>query len=142
MNEIVVIDTNVFVSALLSNRGSSYALILKLGHGLFDIALSVPLVLEYEAAVKSIEVSKRPDDNSLDSILDYLCAIGVKIRIAHYLWRPCLRDPKDDHVLELAVSAGAVSVITFNKKDFSGIEKFGLSLFTPFEYLRRLEILS
>jgi predicted nucleic acid-binding protein len=55
----------------------------------------------------------------------------------YYPWRPNLRDPKDDHILELAVLASVGIIITYNKRDFAGVDKFGIALFTPREFLRR-----
>ena len=42
-----------------------------------------------------------------------------------FLWRPFLKDPKDDLVLELAVEAQCDHIITFNTKDFAGSGQFG-----------------
>jgi hypothetical protein len=50
-----------------------------------------------------------------------------------FLWRPFLKDPKDDHVLELAVEAGCDYIITFNVRDFTGVEQFGLKTLGPIE---------
>jgi PIN domain len=44
----IVLDTNVLVSGLRSKRGVSHQLLELVGAGLFEINLSVPLVLEYE----------------------------------------------------------------------------------------------
>ena len=49
---IAVIDTNVILSALKSINGQSNRLLQKLDTGVFDFALSVPLVLEYEFVLK------------------------------------------------------------------------------------------
>ena len=38
--------------------------------------------------------------------LNYLTLVGNKHDI-FYLWRPILKDPKDDHVLELAVKSNS-----------------------------------
>jgi predicted nucleic acid-binding protein len=110
------------------------------GQGFFDIALSVPLVLEYEDACKRIPFNLRPDDNAVDDVLDYFCSVAQSIKHIHFLWRPLLRDPHDDLVVELAVAGGCSTIVTFNKRDFKGVERFGISLFTPREYLTRLEI--
>jgi predicted nucleic acid-binding protein len=40
----------------------------------------------------------------------------------YYLWRPNLRDEADNHLLELAVTAGAQAIVTYNRADFSGAE--------------------
>ncbi|HKI21043.1 MAG TPA: PIN domain-containing protein, partial [Isosphaeraceae bacterium] len=56
----------------------------------------------------------------------------------YYLWRPLLRDPKDDLVLELAVAANCEGIVTFNARDFAGVERFGLWVMTPSEFLVRM----
>jgi predicted nucleic acid-binding protein len=52
------------------------------------------------------------------------------------LWRPFLKDPQDDHVLELAVAGGCKFIITHNVRDFSGSEKFGVRVVTPRTFLQ------
>ena len=69
-------------------------------------------------------------------ILDYLCAAGEKRQI-FYLWRPLLKDSKDDMVLELAVESESNWIVTFNKRDFKGCETFGINLATPKEFLHQ-----
>ena len=71
----------------------------------------------------------------IDDLIDFYCAVGGKHQI-FFLWCPFLRDPKDDMVLELAVKAGCQSIITYNTRDFAGVEQFGLSLLEPSELLR------
>ena len=131
----VVIDTNVFVSALRSNQGASFKLLSLVDKDLFEIQISVPLLLEYEAAAK-VQLSKL-SFKDIDDILDYLCAVANK-REVFFLWRPFLNDPKDDFVLELAVESRSEYVITFNKKDYQRIDRFGIKAITPQEFLRIL----
>ena len=57
-----------------------------------------------------------------------------------YLWRPILRDPKDDMVLELAVESESNYIITFNKKHFKLAEKFNIRVLSPREFLKLLEV--
>lgn len=132
-----MIDTNVFVSALLSRRGASYRLLTLLGKGVFQYNLSVPLIVEYEDAAKRILSQTMLTEEDLDDILDYICKVGNKRQI-YYLWRPFLRDPRDDMILELAVAAECDTIITFNLKDFSGVEAFGLQVITPTDFLRQI----
>jgi len=132
----VVIDTNVLISALRSNRGASFKLISLVGTGKFDISLSVPLIVEYEA------VSKRKRfehliDTDIDNLLNYLCKVADK-RDIFFLWRPFLKDPKDDMVLELAVEADCEYIITYNLDDFKGIEQFGVEAITPKQFLIKI----
>jgi predicted nucleic acid-binding protein len=74
----------------------------------------------------------------LDDILDFLVASGKRQQI-HYLWRPVLRDPSDDLMLEVAVAGRCDAIVTFNVRDFSGAERFGVRVMTPGEFLADLE---
>jgi predicted nucleic acid-binding protein len=56
----------------------------------------------------------------------------------YFLWRPFLPDPKDDHLLELAVAAGASHVITHNVKDLRKSKELGVESITPIDFLRLL----
>jgi putative PIN family toxin of toxin-antitoxin system len=134
----IVIDTNVFVAALRSQYGASYKLLMLLDSGKFEINLSVALVIEYEDAGKRL-VGKRSGlrVSDIDDILDYVCSVANRIKV-HYLWRPFLSDPKDDMVLELAVSAGCEIIVTYNKDDFKGVEKFGVRVMTAQEFLHEI----
>lgn len=130
----VVLDTNVLVAASRSTRGASAKLLSLVGTGRFDICVSVPLVLEYEAAF-SRDLEPNSDEwRFWMDILDYFCAVASRQEI-FFLWRPFLRDPKDEMVLEVAVAGGCSALITYNTRDFVGAEQFELSIYTPKEFL-------
>ena len=131
----IVLDTNVFVSALRSRNGASYRLLSLVGEGRFITSLSVPLVLEYEDASCRVARSLGLRRSDIRDIIDYVCSVSEH-REVHYLWRPLLRDPDDDMVLELAVESDSDFVVTHNVRDFQGCEKFGLHVITPCEFLR------
>jgi len=134
----IVIDTNVFVSALRSQSGASYKLLMLIGSSKFEFNLSVPLAIEYEDAGKRLLGKKGTlQAGDIDNILDYICSVAHQRQI-HYLWRPFLSDPKDDLVLELAVSSGCEIIVTYNQSDFEGAEQFGLRLLTAQEFLREI----
>ncbi len=135
----VVLDTNVIVSALRSRRGASYRLLMLVGQANFEINLSVPLVLEYEDAAKRLLGQIALNEQDIDDILDYLCRIAQQHEI-FYLWRPFLKDPKDDMVLELAVNARCEFIVTYNRQDFAGIEQFGVRIITPAEFLTKMGV--
>ncbi|MBZ0178544.1 MAG: putative toxin-antitoxin system toxin component, PIN family [Melioribacteraceae bacterium] len=131
----IVIDTNVIVSALKSRNGFSYKLLSIIDDERFRAFISVPVILEYEDAIKRSKTKIKLNKADIDAILDYICLVGEEREI-YYLWRPYLKDPKDDMFLELAVESESDFIITFNKKDYKGIDKFKLRAITPKEFLR------
>jgi putative PIN family toxin of toxin-antitoxin system len=130
----VVIDTNVIVAGLRSRRGSAFQLLSLIDTEQFDIHLSVPLVLEYTEVLLRELPNLYLNRDEVDDLIDFYCAVGVPHKI-FFLWRPLLHDPKDEMVLELAVKAGCESIITYNTRDFAGVEQFGLKLLKPSEFL-------
>ena len=137
----IVLDTNVLVAGLRSRRGASFRLLSEIGKGRFEIALSVPLVLEYEddALLRHSDVT-RLNQADVDALLDYLCSVAHLQQI-FYLWRPFLPDPKDDLLLELAVAARCQVVVTFNRRDFARVGQFGVSVVEPGSFLSGLGVL-
>ncbi len=133
----IIIDTNVFISALRSRRGASFKLLSMLGGNSFDISVSVPLALEYEALAKRRARALGLDAKTIDDILDYVCQMARRREI-FFLWRPFLKDPKDDLVLELAVESESEFIITYNRRDFAGTETFGIKVLTPKEFLQKI----
>jgi putative PIN family toxin of toxin-antitoxin system len=134
---LVILDTNVLVAATRSRRGASFALLSRIGGEDFRIAVSVPLVLEYEYALLNHRKDSGLSESEVGVILDYLCSTAERQEI-FFLWRPSLRDPKDDMVLELAVAAEAAAIVTHNTRDFVGASEFGVEILTPPELLTRL----
>jgi putative PIN family toxin of toxin-antitoxin system len=133
----IVIDTNVLVAGLRSKRGSAFRLLQLVGTGLFEINLSVPLVLEYEDVLYRGIPGLPVSSTVIDAVLNFHCKVARHHKI-YFLWRPFLRDPKDDLVLELAVKAGCDYILTYNKRDFVGVERFNLGVLDAGEFLLRI----
>ena len=130
----IVIDTNILVAALRSKQGASYKLLSELTKGWFKPAVSVPLFLEYEAVLKRPGLIPNLTAVDIDNILNYMLSRSSLCQI-YYLWRPCLKDPQDDMVLELAVQSQSRFIVTFNIKDFRKSELFGITAITPQQFL-------
>jgi putative PIN family toxin of toxin-antitoxin system len=132
-----VIDTNVLVAALRSSTGASHQILLAADRGEFELALSVPLLAEYD------DVCHRPDNGiqlsakAIDDIINRIAQIARQQTI-HYLWRGILPDPKDDMVFEVAVAAEASHIITFNRKDLMPASEFGIKVILPSQFLSLL----
>lgn len=131
----VVLDTNVLVAGLGSRQGASFQILSKLGQGLFETVVSVPLVLEYEAVLKVHAEALRLRDGDIDAVVDYLCHVSSRRKV-FFLWWPTLRDPGDEFILELAVEANCDAIVTHNVRDFVGAERFGVLVMTPGEFLK------
>jgi putative PIN family toxin of toxin-antitoxin system len=133
---VAVLDTNVLVATLRSRQGASFALLSRLTDGSFLLALSVPLLFEYE------EVLSRPgmvpvSSSAVQAVLDMMCKLAIHQKI-HFLWRPRLRDPDDEMVLEVAAAAGAGFIVTHNVSDFRDRSLPSIRVVTPAEFLRLL----
>ncbi len=134
----IVIDTSVLVSAARSRQGASFALVSSLPNSRFEIAVSVALYTEWQAALTRPE--HLPPGLRVEDVLAYL---RYMISIAHlqdvyYLWRPFLRDPNDDMVLECAVASGSQYLVTHNIHDFQRIIELGVTPITPASFLALL----
>lgn len=133
----IILDTNVIVAAVRSKIGASFRLLSLFRSGIYRLAISVPLVLEYEDVLLRQQQSLPLTREQIGDILDQICNAGDKYDIP-FLWRPILPDPGDDHILELAVAAQVRQIVTFNLKDFVGIDKFDIRALTPRAMLREL----
>jgi predicted nucleic acid-binding protein len=138
----VVVDLDAdcigdWVAALRSRSGASAALLSRAGTRAYEHCLSVALILEYEAACKRPASGVRVSNQVIDDVLDYLARTARRQPI-HFLWRPMLPDPGDDHVLELAVAAEA-AIVTHNQRDFVGSKRFGVAVLSPGTFLRQLQ---
>ena len=139
MNKIrVILDTNVLYAGLYSSEGASYKVLRAIEGGQIQIILSTPLLFEYEAILNRKRVELELSEQQIEAILDNLCRLSVHQKI-YYLWRPILQDPKDDHILEVAVASKTKIIVTHNTRDFKGANKFGIRTLTPGQLLKELK---
>ncbi len=138
MNIRLVLDTNVLVTALCNQEGASHLLIRWALANKIVLLASPALWLEYEAVIKRPEIRLRHGISleNLDIVLDTLAAHVEPVHL-NYLWRPQLRDPNDEMVLETALNGGADALVTFNTRDFAdAADRFTLKLVTPAECIK------
>lgn len=133
---VVVIDPNLIYAGLYSQKGASYKILELIGDGRITPALSVGLFEEYSDVIGRPPLARDFTANDRNVFLDLICAVA-KLTEVFFLWRPFLKDPKDDMVLEVAVASGARTIITSNKRDFGGVDQFGIRALTPIEYLTK-----
>lgn len=134
----VVLDTSVLVAASRSRQGASFRIVSMLPTPAFEIALTVAVYTEWQAVLTRPEYLPTgvTAEDAL-AFLRYLASIA-HLQDVHYLWRPFLRDPDDDMLLECAVASGCKFVVTHNVKDFRRVEELNVRAITPADFLNHL----
>jgi len=135
----IVLDTNVLVAGLRSQRGASFEILIRIAEGKLIILATPTLFLEYE------DVLYRPEHRLVHGISPagleiFLQDLSQKIEPvdARWRWRPQLRDANDEMVLEAAINGKADAIVTFNRRDFlPAAEEFGIKILSPVQILRR-----
>jgi putative PIN family toxin of toxin-antitoxin system len=137
MKQRIVLDTNVIFSGLYSQKGASYKILRMIPEKIFELAISVPLVLEYESVLLKHSKQLKLSHVDINDFLDFICSISFHSKI-YYLWRPVLTDPFDDHILELAIASSSKYIVTYNTNDFTPSVDFGLKVLTPEDFIQLL----
>jgi len=133
----IVLDTNILYAGLYSSKGASFKLLRAIEKDRVKMVISTTLLFEYEDVLKRSKSVLGLSDGEIEKLLDYFCLKSDHQKI-HFLWRPQLPDPKDDHILELAVASGTSLIVTYNAKDFKGIASFGVRSITPKELMEEI----
>jgi len=137
----LVLDTDAVVAAMRSPSGASAPILQAARLNQVTLLVSVPLAIEYESVCRKQEhrIAAGLSDRQVDVFLDASLAMSEPIE-THFLWRPQLRDPNDEMVLEAAVNGHADALVTFNRRDFgTAPERFGVHVLLPREALMRIK---
>ena len=137
-----MIDTDVIVAAMRSPRGGSAELLRQIDDGKAIMLLSVALALEYEAKCMMAEhrLAAGFTTAQADAFVNGLISLAELV-LSPFRWRPQLRDPGDELVLEAAVNGRASAIVTFNEKDLRNAKSsFGIDVIRPGEALRRIKL--
>ena len=134
-----MLDTDVMVAAMRSRTGASAALLRRVRDGQVEAVATVALALEYEMICQRPEhqVASGYTRAEVVAFVDAVIAMMEPVR-NHFHWRPQLRDPDYEHVLEAAINGRAGVLVTFNIKDFGDAARFGIEVMRPGDALRRL----
>lgn len=130
----VVLDTNVIVAGLRSNRGASHELLQRLRRGNLDAAITVALLLEYEEVLVRQHAVLGLSLQEVSVIVDALASLMVHVA-AGASGRPRLADPGDEHVVDAVLSAEAQILVTHNLRHFRGLAHLGFRVLTPRQLL-------
>lgn len=137
---MIVVDTNVFVGACLGTGASAKVIELCIRQRLTP-AMGSALMMEYEEVMSrsSLFEGCRLSPAERDELLDIFLA-NARWTNTYFSWRPNVRDEGDNHVVELAVAAGATAIVTWNTRDFAAMElRFPqLQIVTPPELVKEM----
>jgi len=138
----VVIDTNVFVGALMGGDGANRLVVRRCLTGELEPLMGAALHAEYESlmARSALFRSCSLTESERDELWDAFASVCRWVSV-YYLWRPHLRDEADHHLVELAAAGGASVIVTNNVRDFVGehMRFLGLRALTPAMFIRELE---
>ena len=138
----VVLDTSVLVAGLRSQLGASNRVLLAVAERRCVPLVTTAVFLEYEAVLlrpeQQLATAMNPTD--VEGFLAAFASAAEPVEL-NFLWRPQLKDPADELMLEAAVNGRADAIVTHNVRDFaSATERFGLRTVTPREFLKELKI--
>jgi len=128
------------VAGMRSPGGASAEILRKARRGRVTLLVSVPLAVEYEAICSEAEhrLAAGLSEREVEIFLDAVVAMAEPVT-THFLWRPQLRDPGDEMVLEAAVNGQADLLVTFNVRDFGTVpSRFGIEMMIPRDALERI----
>jgi putative PIN family toxin of toxin-antitoxin system len=134
----VILDTNVLYAGLYSSTGASFQILKAADEGKIQLVISISLLFEYEDVLKRNKENLQLSDKEIDIVLDNICSLS-KFQKIYFLWRPYLKDSGDDHVLEVAIASQTQTIVTYNIRDFVGVEKFGVRAITPKQLLEEIK---
>ena len=139
MNPVqIVIDTNVLVSAFRSRHGASNKLLAAIGDPRWKINISTSLALEYEEVLKRTLKDQGRSLKLAEEAVDGLLALANR-QSTPVRYRPMSSDADDEFILELAIESRAAYLVTFNIRDFKALERYGVHVVRPSEFLRIME---
>src|ERR1700710_670464 len=128
-------DTDTIVAAMRSPAGASAALLRMARGGRITLVATASLCLEYEGVCSREEhvATAQFSPSDLAVFLDAVVGLVEPVD-AWFLWRPQLRDPGDEMVLQAAVNGRAAAIATFNRRDFRpAADRFGIEILLPAE---------
>ncbi len=134
---IITLDTNVILAALLSRAGASHLILNLIIEEKLSIALSTPVVLEYDEVLNRKEILKqlKISGSQIEDVLDLLVLLADKHSI-YYCLRPNLLDENDNLFVECAFTSNSHYLITSNIKDFKRgeLKSYPFKVITPGDF--------
>ena len=133
---VIVLDTNVFVSALRSGGGASRQVLRRILEGRATPLFGNALWQEYEDLLGRDVWTPATTQQERWQVLAALAQAGRWVTV-YFGWRPNLPDEGGNHLIELAVAGNALAIVTHNVRDLGRGELAWprLRILTPAQYL-------
>jgi len=132
----IVMDTDILIASVRSKTGASRSIMHMIERRQLTAVATVPMLIEYEAVLTRPEhlAAGNLTRHGAENIINALAALLLPIE-PHFSWRPQLKDPNDEMILEAAVNGQA----TFNTRHFApAVQRFGIEALNPGDFLRRI----
>jgi hypothetical protein len=137
---IVVLDTNVIISSLLSTKGAPAAIIRRWEAQQFEVVTSLPLITELERAItyphvqKYLKFSAEEVETFLTQWKTVTTVVDPQITL-----QVIDKDPADNRVLECAVAGEANFIVSGNRHLLEVAEYQGVVILNPTGFLAVLQ---
>lgn len=135
-----VFDSGVIVTAMAERSSASRQLLRRVADQKMVPLLSTPLLCDYEAALKMPE-QRLAHGLSLDEVDAFLAGFASAAEPVDvtFLWRPQMKDPYDELILEAAVNGSAEIIVTHAVPKFAPIAAlFDIAVLRPADYITAL----
>jgi uncharacterized protein len=131
---IIVLDTNVIVSGVLKPHSKAASILRLVADGAIQLAYDLRILYEYREVLTRSEFGFSRED--IEMILLQIEQEGLLVSAKPIKWR--LSDPDDEPFLEVALAAGAVAMVTGNKRHFARRDFEGIKILSPAEFLESI----
>ena len=138
---IVVLDTNVIISTLLSSKGPPAEIIRRWEADEFEVVTSAALLTELERALGYQRVRKyyRRPEEIVHALLKRFKAVVTSVD-PQFSLDVIEEDPSDNRVLEVAIAGGAAYIVTGDDHLLSLKQYRGVAILNPAGFLTLLEM--
>lgn len=128
----------MLVAGLRSQLGASNQVLIAVAEQRIKPLVTTAVFLEYEAVLLRAEqrLATGLSEADVAGFLGAMAAAAEAVEIS-FRWRPQLRDPADELMLEAAVNGQAEAIVTHNVTDFEPAStRFGVRILTPAQVLK------
>ena len=132
---VVVFDTNVLISALLSSRGAPFHCLALARSGIIESVTCEPILQEFRSKLLyKFDYSAAVADAAVDEVRSFSRVVEVAGEL-----EVVSNDPDDNKVIECAVAGGATHIVSGDTRHLLPIGTYeGIEIVRPADLLARV----